>query len=96
MNILRALNDRKVFGPFFHGDTWGAWRVFLAALFALPLTPEQLALYQHHTGRSTPPAQPSHEAWLVCGRRSRQDLCASLPRGLPRRVPGLASVPRAG
>jgi hypothetical protein len=70
MNILRALDDEKVFAPFFRGESWAAWRVFLAALFALPLSPEQLELYQRHTGRSSPPAQPSHEAWLVCGRRS--------------------------
>ena len=70
MNILRALDDEKVFAPFFRGDSWSTWRVFLAALFALPLSSEQLAIYQQHTGRSTPPAQPSHEAWLVCGRRS--------------------------
>ena len=52
MNILRALEDEQVFAPFFRGETWGAWRVFLAALFALPLTAEQLATYQRHTGRS--------------------------------------------
>jgi Terminase large subunit, T4likevirus-type, N-terminal len=70
MNILRALDDPKVFAPFFRGDSWSAWRVFLAALFALPLQDGQLALYQRHTGRTAPPAQPSHESWLVCGRRS--------------------------
>jgi hypothetical protein len=40
----RALDDEKVFAPFFRGESWGAWRVFLAALFALPLAAEQLAL----------------------------------------------------
>jgi hypothetical protein len=70
VNILQAIGDPKVFAPFFRGDTWNTWRVFLSALFALPLTAEQLAIYQQHTGRGTPPAQPSHEAWLVCGRRS--------------------------
>jgi hypothetical protein len=70
MNILRALDDEKVFAPFFRGESWAAWRVFLAALFALPMQDGQLATYQRHTGRSSPPAQPSHEAWLVCGRRS--------------------------
>jgi hypothetical protein len=70
MNILDALDDPKVFAPFFKGSTWAAWRVFLASLFALPMTPEQLALYSKHTGRSSPPTQPLHEAWLVCGRRS--------------------------
>ena len=69
MNIIQALDDPQVFGPFFRGPTWVVWRVFLAALFGLPLTPEQLALYSKHTGRSTPPTQPLHEAWLCIGRR---------------------------
>ena len=64
MNILRALDDAQVFRPFFGGDTWGAWRAFLAALFALPMTAEQTAIYQTHTGRSAPPGEASHEAWL--------------------------------
>ena len=62
MNILRALDDPKVFAPFFKGDSWAAWRAFLAALFALPMTPEQslrstsstLAAARHRS-------QPSHE-----------------------------------
>ena len=94
MNILRALDDPKVFAPFFRGDSWGAWRVFLAALFALPLTAEQLAVYQRHTGRSAPPSLPSHEAWLICGRRSGKSLRPRHHGGVPRRVQGLASVSR--
>ena len=39
-NILHALDDPKIFAPFFKGDSWNAWRVFLASLFALPMTPE--------------------------------------------------------
>jgi hypothetical protein len=34
------------------------------------MTPEQLELYRKHTDRSSSPTVPSHEAWLVCGRRS--------------------------
>ena len=49
---------------------WNAWRVFLSALFALPMTPAQLEIYQQHTNRSTPSSQPHTEAWLICGRRS--------------------------
>ena len=78
MNILHALDDPKVFGPFFKGGTWDSWRVFLAALFALPLNAEQLAIYQLHTGRSTPPSQASHEAWLICGRRSGKSYVLAL------------------
>ena len=69
MNIIDAIRDDAVFGRHFRGPTWDAWRVFLAALFALPMTPEQLAIYQQHTGRTSPPTTPSHEAWLVIGRR---------------------------
>lgn len=69
MNILHAMRDPKVFGPFFKGTSWDAWFVFLAALFALPMTAEQLELYQKHTGRTQPPTEPSREGWLVIGRR---------------------------
>jgi hypothetical protein len=69
MNILQALDDPQVFGPFFRGPSWLAWRVFLAVLFGLPLTSEQLALYQKFTGRTVAPTSPLHEAWLVIGRR---------------------------
>jgi hypothetical protein len=69
MNILQALDDPNVFGPFFKSPTWNVWRVFLAALFALPMTDEQLAIYQKYTGRTKAPTQPLHEAWLVIGRR---------------------------
>lgn len=70
MNILQAIDDPRVFGQHFRSETWGAWRVFLAALFGLPLTDEQLAVYQNHTGRSRLPAAPGREAWLICGRRA--------------------------
>jgi hypothetical protein len=69
MNILQALDDPQVFGPFFRGPSWLAWRVFLAVLFGLPLTSEQLALYTKHTGRTAAPTSPLHEAWLCIGRR---------------------------
>jgi len=69
MNILQALDDPKVFGDFFRAGTWVAWRVFLAALFGLPMTEDQLAIYRRFTGRSTPPTKALHEAWLVIGRR---------------------------
>ncbi|MGC2413645.1 MAG: hypothetical protein WA459_13215 [Stellaceae bacterium] len=39
------------------------------ALFALPMPDDGLPLYQHHTGRTVPPARPFREAALVIGRR---------------------------
>ena len=57
---------------------WTGWRTFLCALFAFPMTPERLALFQQHTGCSTPPAQPLHEAWLLCGRRAGKFLILAI------------------
>ena len=63
-------DDANVFGRHFRGGTWDAWRTFLAALFAVPLTPEQLKVYRRHTGRMAPPTGRAEEAWLVCRRRA--------------------------
>lgn len=69
MNLRDALDSPKVFGPHFRGGTWDAWRVFISAMFALPMTDAELATYRHHTGRTAAPVQPFQEAALICGRR---------------------------
>jgi hypothetical protein len=58
-----------LFGPFFKGTSWAAWKAFLAALFALPMDDAQLALYRALTGRLAPPDAPFSEGELVVGRR---------------------------
>jgi hypothetical protein len=78
MNIIDAVRDPKVFAPHFRGNSWDGWLAFLCALFALPMTPEQLAIYQRHTGRSTPLSARSHEAWLVIGRRGGKSFILAL------------------
>ena len=59
LNILQAVRDPAVFGLAFRNKaSWEVWRVFLAALFGLPLTPKQLAIYRECTGRPSGPATP--------------------------------------
>jgi len=53
----------------FGAPTWAPWRVFLRALFALPMSADDLAVYRHHTGRTEAPTQAFAEAALVIGRR---------------------------
>ena len=78
MNILDAISDPKVFAHCFRDKgTWAAWFVFLAALFALPMSAEQLAIYQACTGRAAPVAR-AVEAWLVCGRRAGKSFTLAL------------------
>jgi hypothetical protein len=71
LTILDAVRDSKLFGPWFRDKTtWASWLAFLAALFALPMTDDQLAIYRERTGRQAPPSTPATEAWLQCGRRA--------------------------
>lgn len=79
LTILDAVADEKLFAPWFcDAATWAAWRAFLAALFALPMTPDQLAVYQQCTGRTAPPTVPATEGWLICGRRAGKSFLLAL------------------
>src|SRR5262249_5446154 len=49
---------------------WAAWRVFLAALFGLPIAHGPMETYKLCTGRQTPSPDGHRESWLICGRRS--------------------------
>ena len=56
--------------PEFLGPSWFAWsRVFLPALFGLPLTGEALELFTTHTGRTQAPSAQAREGWFIVGRR---------------------------
>jgi hypothetical protein len=68
INIVDAMVHPALFGPLF-GPSWQRWRVFLAALFGLPMTAEQAAMFRECTGRATMPTAPFHEAAVICGRR---------------------------
>jgi hypothetical protein len=79
VTILDACADPNLFAAWFRDRaTWESWFSFLAALFGLPMTPEQLATYQRCTGRTAPPSAPSSEAWLVIGRRGGKSFMLAL------------------
>jgi hypothetical protein len=77
--IIKATTDPNLFGRWFKKrETWEAWRAFLSALFALPLTDDQLATYKECTGRDSSPLAPINEAWLICGRRAGKSFILAL------------------
>jgi hypothetical protein len=80
ISILDAVRDPKLFEPWFRkrAASWDNWLIFLAALFALPLTPQQLAVYQQCTGRELPPATAVNEVWLCIGRRGGKSFILAL------------------
>ncbi len=78
VSILDAMNDSRLFGPWFRGASWDSWRAFLAALFGLPMTAEMTVAFKKHTGRSAATGKPQREVWLCCGRRAGKSLIAAL------------------
>ena len=79
LSILDALEDPKLFGPFFQpAAPWSAWRSFLGALFGLPLEGDALEAFRTHTERETAPKDSFREAWVVAGRRGGKSRVAAL------------------
>jgi hypothetical protein len=80
VNIIEAIDDRHLFGSLFKKpETWAAWRVFLRALFNLPITDgEDLDLLRQCTGLDEPPAQTIRECAAICGRRSGKSFMSAI------------------
>jgi hypothetical protein len=79
MNILQAIDDPNLFRPWFKDRaTWAAWRAFLAALFGLPMTLDELTIYRDCTGCTLAPQEPMAEAWLIIGRRGGKSFIMAL------------------
>jgi len=75
MTIVEALADRHLFGAlsvFKDLATWRAWLVFLRVAYGLPLTADDRATFQRHTGRTEyrPPPGGWPEVVCVVGRQS--------------------------
>jgi hypothetical protein len=83
VDIVTAMESPELFGRWFRKskflgrDTWGAWRVFLKALFALPMTDAERVKYERHTGRSDVSAAAYREACLLVGRRGGKSRIAA-------------------
>jgi hypothetical protein len=79
VSILDAIADNHLFAPWFKDRaTWQSWFVLLAALYALPMTPDQRDVYRRCTGRTTLPTEPVKEVWLICGRRAGKSFILAL------------------
>lgn len=79
MNILQACEHPELFRSWFKKpESFVSWFAFLAALFGLPMTDEQFAIYQKHTGRKERPTEANGEAWLVIGRRGGKSFVSAL------------------
>jgi hypothetical protein len=77
--IIDACTNEALFAGWFRDpQTWSAWFTFLRALFGLPMSDDDRALFKQCTGRDDPPADGVREAWLVVGRRGGKSLVLAL------------------
>lgn len=60
------------------GASWTPWRAFLASLYGLPMSQEEMAIYTACTGRKIPPTKKAREVWAPAGRRARKSSIAGL------------------
>jgi hypothetical protein len=63
---------------FSSGADWTAWRAYLCAKHALPMTEKEEAIFRECTGRTRKPTEPAREACLIAGRRGRKSAIEAL------------------
>ena len=80
ISIIEALDDKHLFKPLFkHPETWAAWRVFLKAVFGIPLDGhDEQEMYRKFTGRTELPSGPFNEVFAICGRRSGKSFISAV------------------
>jgi len=79
MNIIEAVKSKRVFGSLFRDpQTFKNWFVCLKAIFALPMTAEELEVYRRFTGRELAPVEPFKEVFLIIGRRGGKSFISAL------------------
>jgi hypothetical protein len=77
LDIVSAMDDPGLFGPWFLGASWDGWRTVLKGAFALPMSKAERKFFSAIAERE-PPRKPVREAWFVVGRRGGKDSVASL------------------
>jgi hypothetical protein len=69
--IVASTTDPKLFGRHFLPiESWEPWQVALRAIFALPMSEDERALFGKCTGRAVNFAEPVREALFLVGRRA--------------------------
>jgi phage terminase large subunit-like protein len=79
IDIIQAFEDSKIFGSLIRDQkSWANWKAALKAIFALPMTAEEVEVYQKFTGRGTAPESPFKEVFLIIGRRRGKSFISAL------------------
>jgi hypothetical protein len=80
-DIIEAIKNPKLFGSlprFKKLETWTSWLVVLKAIFGLPMTGDDLVIFNRPSGRTSPPIGGSKETYLIIGRRGGKSFISAL------------------
>jgi hypothetical protein len=77
LSILDFVDDERLLGPHFEGQSWDRWRSVLRAAFALPMTDVDKTLFAEVAGDRSPPTHPVRELVCAVGRGGGKDSIAS-------------------
>ncbi|WP_298106321.1 hypothetical protein [Bradyrhizobium sp.] len=77
-SIISAMDDPRLFAPFFRGPSWDGWRTVLKAAYGLPLSEPEISFFKSVAGDRAPPASRVRELWIPAGRRAGKDAATSL------------------
>lgn len=75
--IIVLMTRLAKYGRWFAGPTWDTWQVILRAMFALPLSESERAIFEKLSGGRKPPERQVREAWIIAGRRAGKSLIAA-------------------
>jgi hypothetical protein len=78
LTILDALDDPRLFQPWFAGESWNNWRVILKSIYGLRLNEAETVFFKSIAGGREPPARRCREVWIIAGRRAGKDALASV------------------
>ena len=78
-DIIEAMMDTRFFGSAFApGDTWASWTILLKAAYGLAMDEDELALFQHFTGREHARPEGYQLLTAVVGRRGGKSRVSAL------------------
>ncbi len=75
IDIVQALEDPNLFGPWFAGPSWMTWKAVLKGAFAIPMGPDELSLF-----RAVAPKRRVRELWAVAALPRCQGSAGAAPR----------------
>jgi len=78
-NIVRAIEDPKLFGPLFKNQaSFGNWKAMLKAIFGLSMDKKETGIYKEYTGRTDIPKEQFKEIFAIIGRRGGKSFISAI------------------